>query len=531
LLQSRLAQSLRGSLRTSAIPLANSSRDIARTLSRHSKRIVSGNRNLDIVTEDWIDDFEHISYDEQLAPPLLIHTEEAAGTALNKNNVSTQIHQTPSPSHSVFSRLKNLSRASVHQGSPRQLSSRSKQEPELTNLVLDFPKPPSHIPTPIASAHSVSTTPPVTETAPIDDRFSVLFHPDTFRFESILEQEPAELQYPAGEAEAAVAPIPLTRASTPSPPPSIADTDKGSIFPESLRRFKSLTKTILRTSKVSWPYSTRAKGTRLWRGTTAFSDTSPSSNNSLPLITLEPLPQITLRNSDLTPSSPKPPLIFQRTGSAAHSVDLSLLVEPKDQAPAEQYIQSNTYERVDPLGLTASPPPLLNGDLLSVSARTSFIPPSPSWLSRNVQGLDLLDLSGFPEVSPVVKLELLFPPSSPLPIPIPPRITNTPLAPCTLPLLEITDVSSSSEHNFDLESNPPSPVTSPSASIPASLVSSTNSSSSYITSPDRTTVARYTRGAQKTNSQTSGRENQSFLIHSPKVRKFCSNYLRSSDVF
>src|SRR5262249_27367151 len=40
------------------------------------------------------------------------------------------------------------------------------------------------------------------------------------------------------------------------------------------------------------------------------------------------------------------------------------------------------YNLVDPLTLTASP---AYSTALTSSARTSFIPPSPSWLSRNVQ--------------------------------------------------------------------------------------------------------------------------------------------------
>ncbi|THV07589.1 hypothetical protein K435DRAFT_848006 [Dendrothele bispora CBS 962.96] len=76
-----------------------------------------------------------------------------------------------------------------------------------------------------------------------------------------------------------------------------------------------------------------------------------------------------------------------------------------------------SYPVVDPSELTASPLSLL----IPPSTKSSFLPPSPSWLSRNVAHLE-------PEnTTPVT-------PQSPLPLPIPPRIlvTNTespPLSP------------------------------------------------------------------------------------------------------
>lgn len=60
----------------------------------------------------------------------------------------------------------------------------------------------------------------------------------------------------------------------------------------------------------------------------------------------------------------------------------------------EQASSRIKYERVDPSKLTASPS-LLNLDILDSSARTSFVPPSPSWLSRNVPSFDPSELSDY----------------------------------------------------------------------------------------------------------------------------------------
>lgn len=72
------------------------------------------------------------------------------------------------------------------------------------------------------------------------------------------------------------------------------------------------------------------------------------------------------------------------------------------------------YELVRACDLTSSPSPLLGHDLFSsllphTSARTSFVPPSPSWLSRNVLGQSVPD-----QESSSSSLD------SPLPLPIPP---------------------------------------------------------------------------------------------------------------
>ncbi|KAK1228685.1 hypothetical protein PQX77_008338 [Marasmius sp. AFHP31] len=97
---------------------------------------------------------------------------------------------------------------------------------------------------------------------------------------------------------------------------------------------------------------------------------------------------------------------------------------------------STTHEFVDPSSLCSEPSPLIGAGLFSGSARSSFAPPSPSWLSRNVPQLDTSpDTCGS---------EGLVTPPSPAPLPIPPRIVisgcstnaNTP----PLSPLEVTDI-------------------------------------------------------------------------------------------
>ncbi|KAF9076066.1 hypothetical protein BDP27DRAFT_880443 [Rhodocollybia butyracea] len=87
---------------------------------------------------------------------------------------------------------------------------------------------------------------------------------------------------------------------------------------------------------------------------------------------------------------------------------------PSRAPPSLPVEEQKTYLVVDPLALTASPPPLLGADL-SVSARNSFVPPSPSWLSRNLPPAVQRRIS-------VEESEVAPTPSSPSPLPIPPRI-------------------------------------------------------------------------------------------------------------
>ncbi|SJL06295.1 uncharacterized protein ARMOST_09631 [Armillaria ostoyae] len=90
-----------------------------------------------------------------------------------------------------------------------------------------------------------------------------------------------------------------------------------------------------------------------------------------------------------------------------------------------------TYCLVDPVELTASPSPRIGLDLCDPSARTSFVPPSPSWLSRNLPAPYRVSShdSTVPEDSVVS--------ASPPPLPIPPRLANPSDSPPLSPL-EVT---------------------------------------------------------------------------------------------
>jgi hypothetical protein len=97
---------------------------------------------------------------------------------------------------------------------------------------------------------------------------------------------------------------------------------------------------------------------------------------------------------------------------------------PNRPPPPTPVQERKIYQVVNPAHLSDSPSPFLGAEL-SVSARTSFVPPSPSWLSRNVQSSEReKDLADAPVIPGT--------PSSPSPLPIPPRIlvsdcSDTPL--------------------------------------------------------------------------------------------------------
>ncbi|KAG7452396.1 uncharacterized protein BT62DRAFT_1000131 [Guyanagaster necrorhizus] len=122
--------------------------------------------------------------------------------------------------------------------------------------------------------------------------------------------------------------------------------------------------------------------------------------------------------------------------SPLHELPISI-EKPLPPTPTEEYTTVPpviTYCVVDPVELTASPSPHIGLDLCAPSARTSFLPPSPSWLSRNLPApyrVPSYD-STVPEASTV--------PASPPPLPIPPRLAEPSLQGDSPPLspLEVT---------------------------------------------------------------------------------------------
>lgn len=236
-------------------------------------------------------------------------------------------------------------------------------------------------------------------------------------------------------------------------------------FTGSLKRFKSLSQ-ILRDSFVSHPVDASSVDTirsrKRWNHKSDFDPNSPSTDpDNLPIPPVPPLPELLLdpphpsspsstvsdTESDSSPpasisslpeeSSPTPipippPLRRKHSAPAGLGRDVSLLAH---------------YQLVNPSELTASPSSLVRSSLVNSSARSSFLPPSPSWLSRNVNHLDPSEISAafppwrisalsdsdhlkIPEITTFYP-SALFAPDSPHPLPIPPpRIPVPPLQSC-----------------------------------------------------------------------------------------------------
>lgn len=429
-LQSKLARSLRGSLRIST---DNSSRVLARAIHRTSATGRDNPPNEDEASSG----FEHITHDDlpiQLdfsprpldrdAPPL--ETNPVESPTPTATPVSPNRSSPPSqPTQSTLSRLKNFSRISLdHFPHPHlllrsstfsrfsRLSIRSQKQQVVdvtdTDLILEFPNPPTHIPTPIASAHEHI----VTQSAAADtDRISASPHPHPLSDPYIPD---AEVEDPSIHPHHTSITSSHTSASAPDTLKS-----KSKVIPRSLRNLSSLAKTAIKASfrtpisHVSPAYSAKAKQRRRTRPTSE--PFHPSEQ--FPRIVLSPLPELPLEISHLTP------------------IPIPVGESSVDQRPVDHASQLITYEYVSPLDLTASPSPLLGGDLLS-SARTSFAPPSPSWLSRNVQGLELHS-----EILSILDAETLssYPSPPPLPIP-PPRVFLSPPVPSDTPPLSPLEV-------------------------------------------------------------------------------------------
>lgn len=477
-------------------------------------------------SDDWVDDFQLITYDDlpiqldnSLGHPQINTDASALDETSNADHPTPNITPTttsslrspksshselsatpshhplavphPSQPHSVFPGLSRISlRRSLRRSSRvSRFSSRStKREAEGTDLVLDFPQPPTHIPTPVASAHGAFVEPIVAATT-VEDTAPFFSDPDPFRSESILcKATPA----PESGSENTYRSFSTPRVITPpSPTPSTTKTIKGSAFPNPIRHIKSFTKAAFRTSfrapisAVLSTYSARAKRTRHTRHSPPTLDTVP------PLFVLP---------TNIDPQSP-PEFPF-------NSIDLIPpdSVTAADQALIECPSHTITYERVDPLALTASPSPFLGSDLLSSSVRTSFVPPSPSWLSRNVQGFESLNFHahfGPPEITPVVDPEAHFSPS-PASLPIPPRLLISP---------------------YLSESPLPSPPLSPLEvwlTRPDSLKSRRSSSSTSSTrtlsrNSSTTSTSKHSTRTRHSAQATSGKENKPVSDSLPKV--------------
>ncbi|KAL0071771.1 hypothetical protein AAF712_000693 [Marasmius tenuissimus] len=152
---------------------------------------------------------------------------------------------------------------------------------------------------------------------------------------------------------------------------------------------------------------------------------------------LPPLPPESLQQEVAEPESePEPVEPSQEAHTETEQLPPKVVVTVTTEVEFATSANPTTYEFVDPSLLCSEPSPSIGAGLFSGSARSSFAPPSPSWLSRNVPQLDTSpDTCGS---------EGIITPPSPAPLPIPPRIVisgcstnaNTP----PLSPLEVTDI-------------------------------------------------------------------------------------------
>ncbi|KAI3622134.1 purarive serine threonine protein kinase [Moniliophthora roreri] len=370
---------------------------------------------------DWVDithDDLPIKLDGPNPPSLTLDTSAVAAEARSIAESSTlTLRASPSdsafiyhrPSHarsrSVLGNWKNTSRADLQR--PQSLRNRlskvfrlSKKSPEDTRSILDdFPAPPSHLPTPLSSA----TPTPVAYAWP-----SKKNTPDS---------SPSRLQ----SAKRVESPLAEQRLVSPT---------------KSASRFKSL-------RKVFAPFTLRQQ---------------PKSDSK---VAPQPVVEPVAKPRDI-------PVTIQSVGPDT-SQDKALPEVPVESqqlnAPASSVVGSHkpsSYEFVDPQQFSLSPSPAFGSELfIAPSTRTSFTPSSPSWLSRNVVPQLEISTSITQESSIGSAEEVITPPESPPPLPIPPRIfiatcspTNTP----PLSPLEVTDcwlkhLDSASKSRHSLVSN------------------------------------------------------------------------------
>ena len=205
-LRSKLVRSLRGSASRSTEPsIAPHSGGITRQDSdQHPTRSANGAEGLTTVIEedleDWVDDFEAISLSDL---PLGVQVEGTgqAGSVVGSSGASQSISTSESDTTLSSPRTRQSQSQAQVQARPRttsktsrrsRKSSRATRSTEL-QLILEFPFPPTFIPTPPRTAGRRSRTPSstqlVAEVNPIHDNESIFFDRDPFRAEPIRDQE------------------------------------------------------------------------------------------------------------------------------------------------------------------------------------------------------------------------------------------------------------------------------------------------------------------------------------------------------
>ena len=195
-LRSRLVRSLRGSTSGSAerstAPVPG---DVTRQDSdQPSTGGTNGTEALSTVIEEdleeWVDDFEAISLSD--VPGVVGQAESVAGSSGASQSSSTESDSTHSSQRTKQSQSQSQSQP---QPQPRQRTTSktsrrsrksSRRETEL-RLILDFPLPPTFIPTPPTTRTPPPSRPPL-EVAPINDDESIFYDNDPFRAKPIRDQ-------------------------------------------------------------------------------------------------------------------------------------------------------------------------------------------------------------------------------------------------------------------------------------------------------------------------------------------------------
>ncbi|KAI0322160.1 hypothetical protein OF83DRAFT_1167821 [Amylostereum chailletii] len=519
-LRSKLARSLRGSSQS----LTKQSRDADGSADRSASADALDSEVLSTVVEEeggeeW-DDFEEITLAEveaaalppaAPAPPApraasASHARAASlptfTAVVNKDPFATpsdyrspasSLHPIPLPDSRTssvhrsasldksFHRLRQSSRAS------RQSHRSSRKTPDL-NLILDFPLPPSHIPTPQTPSNR-----PREEPTPVTDGQSVFFDRDPFRADSILSKDladeylssckvlntptvassaaasfytaqsrpsspspaPASLFTPEPEPEPEPKPKPNPKPKPPVPVPVPAPQSSSSARKQtpstashsttltkataSLRRFGSFTRDTLRTSfrtpiadisSPRPPLKKRAQRVSAQKSAEApeapaarprlelnfiperFDIRFPSFHGATPRISRahNPYPLRSIQSfygsleEFLTSHKPQEPAVARRNRfkSAPSLLVTPVATTPRRTLPRRRIRAANpthpTPSSNPPTSSTsprAFPPSAGSATLHKIqvyprisSAAASFVPPSPSWLSRNVVELE-----------------------------------------------------------------------------------------------------------------------------------------------
>lgn len=311
-----------------------------------------------------------------------------------------------------------------------------------------FPKPPTHIPTPEASAPraSIAFDSPL-DTSALDASTSSSVKHDTFSGDcAVLADQHVIQQQPDTRPAPPVLP----------PPPALSEHSSNLAkrrhrFTGSLKRFKSFSQTLL-DSFVPHPVDASSIDTiRSKIDRNHQHDFDSISASSVP----PPVPELSLgpthrsrsfSSRDIqTDSSPPASISSLPEESTPTPTPIPPPLRRKHSAPAglgRDVSPAAYYQLVNPSELTGSPSTLVRSSLVNSSARSSFLPPSPSWLSRNVTQFDPFDISAtfppsrisalsdsdhlrIPEITTFYP-SALFAPDSPHPLPIPPPLVPVP---------------------------------------------------------------------------------------------------------